>query len=831
MKSAGHKPWTWASLGLLAICVTVSVALGRDVRLISLLVLPPLVAGLTTTPRRTALIATLSVAAAIALGFAHEATAFTTSHTMRVVVVALAAALAVQTAILRQRDLRTRRRLALINAARDQLEAASGIEDALASLGRAAIVAEFAEWSILDIKVPDGSQIRLVERGESSDALDVVPLEGPTAATEAYEQEVLRDGPALLRAVPDALITGLFGGTDLRELRHVHAIVKHVTVGELSAVYFFICPDPTPPWGEAELTQIASLARAAAERARSDQLIDKITHTQQELRESRDEVSAIVGGIASGIIAQRPDGEIVYANDVAARMLDWSDAKAMIGSSFREVLDRIVLRNEDGSPFDEADVPSRRALRGEDSPTALLRYITKSTGEEMWMFVRSTAIFGDNGEPVLAIAVVEDNTERKRNEMSQRFLADASQMLSRSLDFDSALETVARAAVPAIADWCTIELAGRGGAIETVAVAHKDPEREAAVRKFRDDFPLTQDDDFGPAIAIRTGEPQLYQKVDLDTARAVYEDEARAHAVAELSPRSSLTAPITVRGEPFGAIMLALTGPGASFTDYDLATVVELGRRAGIAIDNARLHTERMRMLSSLQQSLIPAALPKLDGIELSAAFRPAERDAQVSGDFYDAFRLSDGSSALVIGDVCGKGPEAAALTALARYTIRAAAMDESDPKVILSRLNDALIEQVTDGRFCTVAIVRVTRSEDGLALESVSAGHPLPLITGTGPARPVGAPGTLLGVVEHPDLPLTRETLLPAESLVLYTDGLSAGQTTDDTSYALALLNEISLNGSGDSAQLINRAAIDRQAEPNRDDVAILVARAEQLA
>lgn len=289
-----------------------------------------------------------------------------------------------------------------------------------------------------------------------------------------------------------------------------------------------------------------------------------------------------------------------------------------------------------------------------------------------------------------------------------------------------------------------------------------------------------------------------------------------------------MVAPISVHGMPIGSIMLARNRAGARYTQFDLDTAIELGRRAGIALDNARLHTERMRMLSSLQKSLIPAELPELDGMKLSAAFRPAERDAEVGGDFYDAFTLNDGSSALVIGDVCGKGPEAAALTALARYTIRAAAMDETDPQAILARLNDALLDQVTDGRFVTVSLNRISRGSEGLTVESVSAGHPLPLVTGSGPPRPIGEPGTLLGVVESPDLPMVRDVLLPAESLVLYTDGLSAGQTTDDTLYALELLGGLSLNGADDSAQLINLAAIARQSEPNRDDVAILVARAD---
>lgn len=829
MKSPNYKSWTWISIGLLAACCAVSIALGQDVRLVSLLVLPPLVAGLTTTPRRTALVAAMSLAAAIALGFMHsQVSLFSTSHTLRVVVVAFACALAVQTSILRERDLRTRRRLSLINAARDQLESASGIEEALASLPRAVVFADFAEWAILDIRVPDGTHVRIVERNEATEGLAISVREHPTAATESYEQEVQRGGPLLLRDVPPALVEGLFEGADIASLKHVHAIIKQVTVGDLRAAYFFICPDPHPPWGEAEITQIASLARGAAQRARSDQLIDKITHAQQELRESRDEVTAIVGGIASGIIAQRPDGEIVYANDVAARMLDWENADAMIGSNFGEVLERIILRDEEGNEFEPDLVPSRRALRGEENPTALFRYIVKSTDEELWMFVRSTAIFDDQGEPVLAIAVVEDNTSRKRDELSQQFLSEASKQLTASLDFDSAVEAVARAAVPAMADWCTIELAGHGGAIDTIAVAHQDPELEARVRKFRADFPLTDADDFGPAKAISTGEAELFSDMDIDRARTIYDDEERAKAVEDLIPRSSLIAPIIVHGEPIGSIMLALSRPGAKYTKYDLETAVELGRRAGIALDNARLHTERMRMLSSLQQSLIPADLPKLTGIELSAAFRPAERDAEVGGDFYDAFTLPDGSSALIMGDVCGKGPEAAALTALSRYTIRAAAMDEADPQAILNRLNDALIEQVTDGRFVTLAFARLSSGDDGLLLETISAGHPLPLVTQGGVPRAVGAPGTLLGVVPNPDLPVTRSVLRPTESLVLYTDGLSAGQTTDDTAYALSLLDGLSLNGNAESAQVINLAAIARQSEPNRDDVAILVARAE---
>ncbi|MFT4048484.1 MAG: SpoIIE family protein phosphatase [Solirubrobacterales bacterium] len=826
MKSNNYKLWTAISLALLVAACVVSITLGDDTRIISTLVVPPLIAGLGTTPRRTALVSALSVAAAVSLGVLHDTSAITTALMLRIGVVTLVAALSVQTAILRERDQRTRRRLLLINASRDQLEAAQGVEEALTSFCRAAVAAEFAEWAVLDLRLPDGERLRIVEQSEKADHLDIAVRERPGAATIAYESDVERGGPILLRDAPRDLVDDLFETGPGESLTRPNSMIMGVSVGELRGFYHLICPDPHPPWGAAEVTQVGSLTRQAAQRARSDQLIDRITHAQGELQESRDEINAIIGGIASGIVAQRPDGEIVYANDVAAEMLDWASADEMIGSNFGEVINRLVLRHEDGRPFDPDAVPSRRALRGEDHPTDLFRYIVKSTGEELWMFVRSTAIFDHKGDPALAIAVIEDNTERKRTELSQAFLADASAKLAVSLDFDSVVHAIANAAIPTIADWCTVELAGPGGAIETVAVAHADPAKVATVRKFRDDFPIRRDDDYGPARAITRGEPSLYEQVDEERLRELYHDTAREQAVAEIRTRSSLTAPIVVRGEPIGSIMLAISRPGARFTKYDLDTIVELGRRAGIALDNARMHTERMRMLASLQKSLIPAELPHLDHLDLTATFRPAERDAEVGGDFYDAFELPDGSSALVIGDVCGKGPEAAALTALARYTIRTCAMNETNPQTILTQLNAALLDQVTDGRFCTVAFVRVSGSPEGeLEVEAISAGHPLPLVLGPGEPRAVGRPGTLLGVVDSPDLPVERSTLTRGESLLLYTDGLSAGQTTDDTLYALELVGRTNLNVNGDIAAAVDRAAVDSQLEPNRDDVAILVA------
>lgn len=826
MRVANYQRWSWAAVAILVGMCVLLFSRATEFRLISALVIPPLLAGLTTTPRRTAFVTALAVGAAIAAGTIDtDEGFFTTNHMVRMLVVAVASALAVQTSILRERDLRTRRRLNLINAARNQLDGASGIEDDLTSFGRAAIAADFAEWAILDIRLPDGEAIRIVEQSDGAGDAPVRVRAQANAATTAYEQEVQREGGLLLRPAPDDLFEGLFEG-ELKKVKQPNVMVKPISVGELKAVYFFVCPRPHPPWGEAELTQVGALTRAAAQKARSDQLIDRLTHAQQSLRESRDEIEAIVGNIANGVTAQTADGKLVYANDLAAQLFGFKDAEDLIGRPYTDGPDRMVLRDEDGEPFDHNNLPSRRALRGEDNPTASLRWVLKETGEEIWGFVRSRAILDADGKPSLAITVIEDQTDRRREELAQGFLSSTSKQLGETMNFGQQVQTIAWAAVPAMADWCTIELLTPGGAIETVAVAHANPALEQELWAFRENFPHQPDDANGAARVIQTGDSELYEEFDLDAIEAYYGDTERGKALQRLSPRSTMVTPIVAHGRTIGSISMSLTRQGTRFTDFDVETAEELGRRAGIALDNARMHTERMRMLESLQKALIPAHLPQIAGLDLSAQFRPAEIDAEVGGDFYDAFELPDGSTALVMGDVCGKGPEAAVLTALSRYTIRAAAMDQSDPQAILTQLNAALLEQVTDGRFCTLAFVKISGAPGDQIAEVISAGHPLPILLAPDGPRAIGEPGTLLGVVPEPDLPSARVPLQTGQSIVLYTDGLSAGQTTDDTAYALELIAGILPNGDRDLASAINQRAIQSQAAPNRDDVAILTAR-----
>lgn len=220
----------------------------------------------------------------------------------------------------------------------------------------------------------------------------------------------------------------------------------------------------------------------------------------------------------------------------------------------------------------------------------------------------------------------------------------------------------------------------------------------------------------------------------------------------------------------------------------DIATVTAdetggPGRVVGVMVDaTGRKHAEealresRARFASvarTLQDSLLPPHLPEIYGVEVAARYRPAGHSVEVVGDFYDLFELGDDGWGVVIGDVCGKGVEAAGLTALARHTVRAAAMRERVPSRILGMLNDAVLASETGERFCTAVFVLLVPDGDGMACTVSCGGHPQPLVLrADGSVETVGRLGTLLGTLPEPELADEGTTLAAGDALVLYTDG-----------------------------------------------------------
>jgi serine phosphatase RsbU (regulator of sigma subunit) len=295
--------------------------------------------------------------------------------------------------------------------------------------------------------------------------------------------------------------------------------------------------------------------------------------------------------------------------------------------------------------------------------------------------------------------------------------------------------------------------------------------------------------------------------------------------------RSALVVPMTARGRTLGTLTLATDQSGRRFDEQDLGLAEELARRCATAVDNARLFSERAYIARTLQQSLLPAELPDIPGIEAAARFRPIGEGNEVGGDFYDLFESGGRGWTIVMGDVCGKGPDAAAVTALARYTLRAAAMRERLPSRSLGLLNEALLRQRTDRRFCTVAYAYLEPLAEGVRIGFASGGHPLPLLLrADGTVEPVGAPGTLLGVVPDPNFEDRSLALAPGDAIVFYTDGVIESRASNGSSLNEERLAEVvgtCVGADADAiAACVEDAALAAQDGSPRDDIAVLVLR-----
>ena len=316
---------------------------------------------------------------------------------------------------------------------------------------------------------------------------------------------------------------------------------------------------------------------------------------------------------------------------------------------------------------------------------------------------------------------------------------------------------------------------------------------------------------------------------------------APLNAASGEPPSPADLAPVRLRAHLFGRRGLAIgelevVDPEESRAS-DEAILVQLAQVASAAITNAQLYGLEREIAETLQRSLLPQRLVEIDGVELEARYIPAGDGIVVGGDFYDAFRIHGAEGepqrwGIAIGDVCGKGPEAAALTALARYTLRAAALWERQPGRVMEMLNAAIIEHGTEFRFCTAVYGELQREGDGARVSLVNCGHPLPFVVrADGSVSAVGTHGTLLGVVPDPDMRAEVVTLQPGDMLVLYTDGVTEvrrrGREVFGSPQLEALLG--SLSGEPSAARVAERiedAVLTAAGGPPRDDLAVIALR-----
>jgi serine phosphatase RsbU (regulator of sigma subunit) len=364
-----------------------------------------------------------------------------------------------------------------------------------------------------------------------------------------------------------------------------------------------------------------------------------------------------------------------------------------------------------------------------------------------------------------------------------------------------------------------------------VAVEHVDPERVALARAVQERYPADPQAGTGVWGVLRRGHAELYRDIPDELLVETARDEEHLALIRTVGLRSAMLAPMTLRDQVLGVVSFVSAESGRRFDEHDLALAEDLALRAAAAIENARLFETASTIAHTLQSSLLPPVLPELPGMDLAAAYRAAGKGYEVGGDFYDVFNTADDQWYLVIGDVCGKGAEAAAVTALARYTIRAAAVRRRSPAAILRWLSDAMIQQSGGtGRFCTIACAHLDLARTPARVTVACGGHPLPLLLRADrSAEEVGEPGTLLGLVERPELQDRTAELRDGDTLVLYTDGLTEAQAPRRVWSPDELAEAARAAAGGPAAATVDglMGATIGSLPAVRDDVAVLAVRA----
>jgi serine phosphatase RsbU (regulator of sigma subunit) len=356
-----------------------------------------------------------------------------------------------------------------------------------------------------------------------------------------------------------------------------------------------------------------------------------------------------------------------------------------------------------------------------------------------------------------------------------QFLSDINDALTSSGNLQELMTNVARAAVPGLGDWCLVHvLPEDGNPVPLVEIGHSDPAMVRYAHRLREKFPYDPDATLGMPHVIRAGVPEFYPVIDEAVIESLDPTKDERDVLRDLVLRSSIAVPIIKPGRILGGLQLLMTNSRRHYTDDDLTLAEAVASRISSSIDNIRHADAQRSIASTLQASLLPDALPHIPGLDVAVRYWATGQGVEVGGDFYDVFPATDAEWAVVIGDVCGTGPLAAAVTGLARHTIASAAWHGDDEVTVLRNLNRALRARNT-GPFCTV-VYGTLRAEAGAATFTFAcAGHPLPVVTrADGSAAMHGRYGTLVGILDEIDVTASTVELGPGDAIVLYTDGVT---------------------------------------------------------
>ncbi|GAA4683238.1 SpoIIE family protein phosphatase [Streptomyces chumphonensis] len=495
----------------------------------------------------------------------------------------------------------------------------------------------------------------------------------------------------------------------------------------------------------------------------------------------------VLTGLVAGVTVQDARGRVVAVNRRARELLGRT-GREMIGRDAHDLLHR----GPAGEPLPRSQCPLMRAFlaghteqfdhqwfqRGDGGllPVAgmIMPYLFAGSreGAAVAFYERASTALGNDPAPPDHVAALADLADRLA------LVSETTAVLTSTLDLQEGLRRLVRLVVPRLADWAVVDLLSETGSLQRVAVVHMENGRHVEVAELAGPMPPLLETSRRPlSRVLRGATASLFVSRDDYVGPPDSGVAAVQHDLFDLiGMRSAIIAPLPGPRRVHGALTLARTDNPKPYDAAELALVDDISRRAGLAVDNAQLYAGQQRVSETMQRHLLPRP-PDVPGLEMECRYRAAPQASRVGGDWYDAFRLPDGATALVIGDILGHDLQAAACMAQVRNMLRAFAWQEADgPSVTVDRLDRSLVH-ISEAETATLVFARLTPAgpDGGWRLRWTNAGHPPPLLLdGAGGARLLEeGSGLLLGT----ELPVEREEaaidLPPRSTLVLYTDGL----------------------------------------------------------
>jgi serine phosphatase RsbU (regulator of sigma subunit) len=348
-------------------------------------------------------------------------------------------------------------------------------------------------------------------------------------------------------------------------------------------------------------------------------------------------------------------------------------------------------------------------------------------------------------------------------------------------------------------------------------------------------YPPSLDLPHGPGRVIRTGERQVIPEITDELLQAQAVDDEHLALLRSLDVGSAVVLPLRASDVIVGALTLATRKAGRRFGDEDVTLAQALADQAALHLRNAQLYAERSHVARTLRVSLLPQALPDVPGVEIAARYKAAGANNEVGGDFYDVVHAEDDVWIALLGDVAGKGAEAAAVTSLARHTLRTSALHARSPAANLGTLNKALIGEASTTRFCTVLYTRICPSEGSVLFTFANGGHLAPRILRAGrPLERLEVSGTLVGAIADAHFDEVDLRLNSGDLVLMYTDGVTEVRRRGlGPEYGEAELDRILAGMAGaapdEVVQTVLEHAIDLHGGEPRDDMALVSMRVRE--